>query len=74
MVADSQHSFELTGNGDVLEPEHGAIGEYLLLSSSCLCGFNRLFDFSQLLDLVAATHYVRYGHLILSLLFQLEFR
>eukprot|EP01039_Chlorochromonas_danica_P006720 gene6720-7429_t len=26
VVADAQHSFELTGNGDVLEPDHGAIG------------------------------------------------
>ena len=26
IVADAHHSFELTGNGDVLEPDHGAIG------------------------------------------------
>lgn len=26
VVADAHHSFELTGNGDVLEPDHGAIG------------------------------------------------
>lgn len=26
LVADATHSFELTGNGDVLEPEYGAIG------------------------------------------------
>ncbi len=26
IVADANNSFELTGNGDVLEPESGAIG------------------------------------------------
>ncbi len=26
IVADANHSFELTGNGDVLEPDNGAIG------------------------------------------------
>jgi ATP-dependent HslUV protease subunit HslV len=26
IVADANHSFELTGTGDVLEPDHGAIG------------------------------------------------
>jgi ATP-dependent HslUV protease subunit HslV len=25
LVADANHTFELTGNGDVLEPDHGAI-------------------------------------------------
>lgn len=27
LVADATNSFELTGNGDVLEPEHGVICE-----------------------------------------------
>jgi ATP-dependent protease HslVU (ClpYQ) peptidase subunit len=27
IVADANNSFELTGNGDVLEPETGAIGK-----------------------------------------------
>ena len=27
LVADDTNIFELTGNGDVLEPEHGVMGE-----------------------------------------------
>jgi ATP-dependent HslUV protease subunit HslV len=30
IVADANHSFELTGNGDVLEPDHGAIGKHTI--------------------------------------------
>jgi hypothetical protein len=34
LVADSNNSFELTGNGDVLEPESGVLGTSLILCSS----------------------------------------
>eukprot|EP01034_Spumella_vulgaris_P022696 gene22696-28847_t len=41
LVADATHSFELTGNGDVLEPEYGAIavgsgGSYALSAALAL--------------------------------------
>lgn len=30
LVADANNIFELTGNGDVLEPEHGVMGKCVL--------------------------------------------
>ena len=34
LVADVNNIFELTGNGDVLEPQHGVMGKLLLLLSA----------------------------------------
>jgi len=35
IVADDKQSLQITGNGDVLEPHDGIIGERVLLPSCC---------------------------------------
>ena len=35
IVADSKHSLQITGNGDVLEPHDGIIGEVILQAELC---------------------------------------
>lgn len=42
IVADSKHSLQITGNGDVLEPHDGIIGEVLLHIEPFTCLKSRL--------------------------------
>ena len=40
MVADSNMSLQITGNGDVLEPHDGIIGEFVIASKASKDWFN----------------------------------